>query len=300
MKIGHNVTKLAIEVSIALLAFASATAAGIQDSTVRAIKDAPSRYSKLDGSRVHYKSFGKGSTAIVFIHGWTCNMNSWRLQVPEFASTARVIAIDLPGHGASDKPQVTYSMDLFARAIDSVMQDAKVDKAVLVGHSMGAPVIRQFYRKYPQKTLALVIADGPLRSFGKKEDSERFIAPLRGPDYKQWEDKIIENMFGPAASAELRAEIKASMLGTPQHVAVSAMEGLIDPAIWGNDKINVPVLAVMTKDWPPDTEQYYRSLAPNLEYHFVDGAGHFLMMEKPGEFNQALAAFLAKYKSQKK
>ncbi len=62
----------------------------------------------------------------------------------------------------------------------------------------------------------------------------------------------------------------------------------------GDDKINVPVLAVMTKGWAPDTEQFYRSLAPRLEYHAMDGVGHFLMMEKPGEFNETLAAFITK------
>src|SRR5258708_4946856 len=221
-------------------------------------------------------------------------MSFWSRQVPAFEGKIRVIAIDLPGHGLSDKPQVSYTMDLFARAIDAVMQDAKVDNAVLVGHSMGGPVIRQFYRKYPQKTLALVVVDGPLRSFGKKEEMERFIAPLRGPGYKEWADKFIDNMFGPSASAELRAEIKAPMLSTPQHVAVSAMEGMLDPAIWGDDKINVPVLAVMTKNWPPDTEQFYRSLAPKLEYRLMEGVGHFLMMEKPGEFNETVRAFLTK------
>jgi pimeloyl-ACP methyl ester carboxylesterase len=80
-----------------------------------------------------------------------------------------VIALDLPGHGQSDKPQIAYTMDLFANAIDAVMRDAKVERAVLVGHSMGTPVARQFYRKYPQKTLAIVIVDGGLRLFGTKK-----------------------------------------------------------------------------------------------------------------------------------
>jgi pimeloyl-ACP methyl ester carboxylesterase len=262
--------------------------------------EAPSRYAKLDGSRVHYKSYGQGREALVFVHGWTCNMSFWRGQVPAFESKTRVIVVDLPGHGESAKPQVTYSMDLFARAIDAIMQDAKIDKAVVVGHSMGAPVIRQFYRKYPHKTLALVVVDGPLRSFGKKEDMERFIAPLRGPGYKEWADKFIDSMFGPNASAELRAEIKTPMLSTPQHVAVSAMEGMIDPAIWGDDKINVPVLAVMTRNWPPNNEQFYRSLAPKLDYRVMEGVGHFLMMEKPKDFNEALATFLAKNRLLKK
>lgn len=300
LKLGRFVRISAIQLLMAGLFLSSATAHGTKDSPKATIADAPSRYAKLDGARVHYKSFGKGSSAIVFIHGWTCNLNFWRLQVPDFASSARVIAIDLPGHGQSDKPQVTYSMDLFARAIDAVLQDAKVDKAVLVGHSMGTPVIRQFYRKYPQKTLAMVVVDGPLRAFGKKEDSERFIAPLRGPGYKELENTMIDGMFGPSASKELRDEIKTPMLSTPQHVAVGAMEGLIDPAIWGEDKINVPTLAVMTKNWPRDTEQFYRNLAPKLEYHTMDGAGHFLMMEKPREFNEMLAAFLMKNGLRKK
>src|SRR5262245_41584751 len=105
-------------------------------------------FAKLDAMRVHYQNYGKGKDALVFVHGWTCNLTFWKANIPAFADQTRVIAIDLPGHGQSDKPQVTYSMDLFASAIDAVLRDAKVERATLVGHSMGTPVIRQFYRKY--------------------------------------------------------------------------------------------------------------------------------------------------------
>jgi pimeloyl-ACP methyl ester carboxylesterase len=121
------------------------------------------RFAKLDTMRVHYQNYGEGKEAVVFIHGWTCNLKFWKANIPAFVNQSRVIAIDLPGHGESDKPQVTYSMDLFARAIDAVITDAGVERVALVGHSMGTPVIRQFYRKYPNKTLALVIVDGSLR-----------------------------------------------------------------------------------------------------------------------------------------
>ena len=73
-------------------------------------------------------------------------------------------------------------MDLFANAIDAVMRDAKVERAVVVGHSMGTPVARQFYRKYPQKTLGIVIVDGGLRPFGTKEMREQFMAMFRAPN----------------------------------------------------------------------------------------------------------------------
>src|SRR6185503_11087712 len=119
------------------------------------LNDAPSRWAKLDGNRVHYKSYGKGRDALVFVHGWTCDMSFWSDQIPAFVNQTRVIAIDLPGHGKSDKPDITYSMDLFARAVDAVLKDAGVARAVLVGHSMGTPVIREFYRKYPEKTIGL-------------------------------------------------------------------------------------------------------------------------------------------------
>jgi pimeloyl-ACP methyl ester carboxylesterase len=276
------------------------TAASVSDvrayGAEKSLSAAESRYAMLDQSRVHYKSLGKGDRALIFIHGWTCDMSFWRLQVPAFADHTRVLAIDLPGHGQSDKPKADYTMDLFARAIDAVMRDAKVEKAVLVGHSMGTPVIRQFYRKYPQKTLALVIVDGGLRPFGKKEQMEVFLAPLRGPNYKEAAGRMIDGMVGPVKSAELRQQIKDSMLLTPQHVAVSAMDGMADETIYTPDKINVPVLAILAKSpfWQPDTEQFFRSLAPDLEYQMWDGVSHFLMMDKPAEFNDALSAFLVK------
>jgi pimeloyl-ACP methyl ester carboxylesterase len=264
--------------------------------------DGESRDAKLDGRRVHYENHGTGREAIVLIHGWTCGLEFWRGQIPDLSKRTRVIAIDLPGHGKSDKPEIPYSIEFFARAVDAVMQDAGVDRAVLAGHSMGTPVARQFYRKYPKKTLGLVIVDGPLRPFGDKKMMDGFIAPLRGPDYKERAAQFIDGMMGPEVSAGLREQIKTSMLSTPQYVAVSAMEGMAEESIWKQGKIEVPVLAVMAKSpfWPADNEQFFRSVAPNLDYQMWSGVSHFLMMEKPKEFSDAVIAFLDKQRLLKK
>jgi len=72
------------------------------------------RHASLDGTRIYYKSYGKGSEALVLIHGWSCTQDYWRDQIPDLDKRSRVIAIDLPGHGQSDKPQHVYSMDFFA------------------------------------------------------------------------------------------------------------------------------------------------------------------------------------------
>src|SRR5438128_2235214 len=261
-----------------------------------------SRFTRLDGARIHYVNYGKGDEALVLIHGWTCNLDNWRDQFADFAKRNRVIAMDLPGHGQSDKPQVTYSMDYFARAVDAVMRDAKVKRAVLVGHSMGTPVARQFYRKYPGKTLAIVIVDGSLRPFGDKALMDRLIAGFRGPNYREAVGQMLTAISGPNLSADATERIKTSSLNTPQHVIVSAMEGMADPSIWGEDKINVPVLAIMAKNpfYPPNVEESFRAIAPKVEFHMWDGVGHFIMMEKPQEFNAAVLQFLDNNKLLKK
>jgi pimeloyl-ACP methyl ester carboxylesterase len=257
---------------------------------------AESRFAKLDGNRIHYINFGKGDEALVLIHGWTQNVDSWRDQNADFAKRSRVIAIDLPGHGKSDKPQVAYSMDYFARAVEAVMSHAKVKRAVLVGHSMGTPVARQFYRKYPNKTLGIVVVDGSLRPFGDKAVMDRMVTGFRAPNYKDQINQMFNMMFGTALSGEAKARINASTDNTPQYVLASAFEGMADPAIWGEDKITVPLLAIMAKNpfFGPDLEQRFRGIAPNMEFQMWDGVGHFLMMEKPGEFNAAVLAWLDK------
>ena len=250
----------------------------------------------LDGKHIYYTNYGKGREALVLVHCWSCNIGHWRDQIPDFAKRSRVIALDLPGHGQSDKPEVSYTMDLFARAVDAVMRDAGVERGVLVGHSIGTPVIRQFYRKYPQKVLALVIVDGPLRPFGDKKIAESMLASLRAPNYKEAGTQMMASIEGPQISPEIKERIKESFLNTPQHVLVSAIEGMMDDSIWAQDKINVPVLAVMAKSpfLPADTEHFYRSIAPKLEFQMWDGVGHFLMMEKPKQFNEVVITFLDK------
>jgi pimeloyl-ACP methyl ester carboxylesterase len=289
---------------ILIFAFAIAPSARPDTNPDRDEKNATaeSRFTTLDGARIHYVNYGKGSEALVLIHGWTCNIDNWRDQFPDFKKRYHVIAIDLPGHGQSDKPQVTYSMDLFARAVDTVMRDAKVKRAVLVGHSMGTPVARQFYRKYPEKTLAIVIVDGSLRPFGDKAMMDRLIGGFRGANYKQAVNQMLTAISGPNLSAEARDRIKTSSLNTPQHVLVSAMEGMAEPSIWGEDKINVPVLAIMAKNpfYPPNVEESFRKIAPNMDFQMWDGVGHFIMMEKPKEFNAAVLQFLDKSKLLKK
>jgi pimeloyl-ACP methyl ester carboxylesterase len=247
--------------------------------------------------KLHYYDVGnsKAKNALVFVHCWTCNVEFWKESYGEFPQY-RVIALDLPGHGKSDKPRVDYSMEYFAKAIDAVLKKAGVQKAVLVGHSMGTPVVRRYYELYPEKTLGIVIVDGALIPFGQRDQVEKFFAPLY-KDYKPAAENMIDGMLQPA-KPEVRPFIKSNMLATPDYVGASAAKFMLQDAYETHSKFNVPVLAVMAPSpyAPPDLREQYQALAPKLEFHMLTGVSHFLMLEKPKEFNETVAAFIVKNK----
>jgi pimeloyl-ACP methyl ester carboxylesterase len=255
-----------------------------------------SHWAEFEKTKVHYYDIGAGKDkkALVFIHGWTCSADFWKDNYNAFPGY-RVIALDLIGHGQSDKPKADYSMEYFAKSVEAVLKAAKVKKAVLVGHSMGTPIARQFYRLYPDQTLGIVIVDGALRPFAPRAVMEPFMAALRS-NYKEAGAKMVEGMLAPIKDEAEKKFIREGM-SAPEHVAISAMEGMADEKLWGNDKIDVPVLAILAEgNWKPDTQEFLRSLAPSLEYHMWPGVSHFLMMDKPKEFNETVGNFIVKNK----
>jgi pimeloyl-ACP methyl ester carboxylesterase len=285
-----------LSVSIALVLLSAAVQARA-DEPANPLDKAPSHYAKSGEMKVHYKSLGKGETALVFVHGWTADLTSWRYQVPAFDGKVRMIVIDLPGHGKSDKPKIEYTMDVFAKAVDAVLADAGVTKAALAGHSMGTPVVRQYYRLYPKKVLALIAVDGRLQKLIlPPERLKEIAAQLDGPDFKKTMARLIDGMLREDTPAEVRKHLKEAYPAAPRHVAVSAMKAMMDPAIWKDDPIKVPVQALLAKApfWTAEYEKYVRKLAPGIDYQIMDGVGHFLMMEKPKECNALMMAFLKK------
>ncbi|MBA3543119.1 MAG: alpha/beta hydrolase, partial [Chthoniobacterales bacterium] len=168
-----------------------------------------SHFASLDGVRVHYTNYGSGEAALLFVPGWSCDETVWNAQAPELAQTVRVITVDLPGHGQSDKPELAYTMDFYARSLDAVLRDAGVKFATLVGHSNGSPVVRQFYRRHPEKVRGLVIVDGALRLLGDAAMMEKFVASLRAPNYAETAGKLIDGLTGPMKDPGQHAVIKA-------------------------------------------------------------------------------------------
>jgi pimeloyl-ACP methyl ester carboxylesterase len=255
------------------------------------------KWAKFEGNKVRYYDIGntKSKTALVLIHCWTCNVEFWKDSYNGFPNY-RVIAMDLPGHGGSDKPKIDYSMEYFAKSVDAVLKKAGVKKAVFAGHSMGTPIIRRYYELYPEKTLGLILVDGALLPFGPRAEVDKFFDPLF-KDYKGGAATFIDGMLHNA-HAEVRPFIRSSMLATPDFVGSSAMKLMLDDAYATHGKIDVPVLAVMAPSeyWPKDVEQQYKTIAPKTDFQMWTGVSHFLHMEKPKDFNEQVSLFISKNK----
>jgi pimeloyl-ACP methyl ester carboxylesterase len=156
------------------------------------------------------------------------------------------------------------------------------------------------YSQAPERVAGLMAVDGVMRRPKMSAaQGEQFIGPFRTPEYREQLTRFVNSMFPNPGTEALRDRVRAEMAATPQQVMCSAMEGMFgtnQPA-WDLEKVNVPVMAINTKSpmWTPDYQAYVRSLSAKTDYRTIEEAGHFLMMEKPQEFNQMMLEMLEKF-----
>jgi pimeloyl-ACP methyl ester carboxylesterase len=250
-----------------------------------------------DGIQIHYTATGKGPKTVILIHGYTCDESTWVSQVPALSEKYRVVTLDLPGHGKSGSPEGgKFSMDLFARAVEAVRKETTADRVVVVGHSMGTPVVIQYAREFPQHTVAMVFVDGMISL--PKPDGPGFHPPdpnlMVGPEGKKRREEMVRGTFSSFTTPEMQRHILSMMLGGSDSTAFGAMQAMRDPSYWKDDVFNQPVLGLYEGQASSVDPQYMKIHFPNMNYEEIPGTGHFLMLEKPKEFNHLLIAFLDK------
>jgi pimeloyl-ACP methyl ester carboxylesterase len=254
----------------------------------------------VDGLRIHSSTTGTGPRTVILVHGYTCDESTWVDQVPELAKHYRVITLDLPGHGKSDVPAVdAFSMDLFARAIEAVRAEAQADRVVLVGHSMGTPVVLRYAHLYPQHTAALVFVDGLMPTARNPNPTGSVVpanagAAMAGPDGRTNREAMIRRFFSTSTTPAMQTKILEMMLGAPEATAVGAMNATFEPAGQTDDIPTVPILGIYAGPSGLASPAAVHAHFPTAEYTQIPNTGHFLMLEKPEEFNRLLLAFLAK------
>lgn len=247
----------------------------------------------FDGIPLSYEVRGKGEPALIFIHGWCCDRSYWNEQLPHFAQKYKVVSVDLAGHGESELDRKEWTMGRFGEDIVAVVRKLGLDKVVLVGHSMGGPVILEATRRLPDCVIGLVVVDA-LNDFEEKYSQEfldKWLANLRSDFSGTVRGHVVKAMFTINSDAALVEKIAADMSSAPPAVGLGEMEKLVD---WlNNDLIKVvqevkaPITCINSDVYPTKVEINQR-YAPSFKAKIMSGVGHFVMLEDPNTFNRLL------------
>ena len=235
-----------------------------------------------------YDSGPKEGLPIVFIHGNGANLTQWGAQLAHFRKSRRVVAFDLRGMGASDVPSDgIYTMDAMVEDIQYVVNALNLDRFVIVGHSYGGSVVAAYAGVHPERVAGVVYADAAGAIKAPREAWNRYLDALRM-------DKpgVTRQAFEPllaTATPEVRAAVLQSVDRTFVETFVEAMQGMRYHDIATSvARYKGPTLAIAATDSPTSFHVQF----PQVRTRRIQGAGHWLMMEAPAEFNAILEEFV--------
>ncbi len=254
-----------------------------------------------NGVKVFYESFGQG-TPVVFLHPFTTNRYIWSNQIFTFARDHKVIVVDHRGHGQSDKPASGYAIPEMAADVVAILDDAGVDKAVLVGNSIGGMIAMQLNLDAPERVIGnLILSSGTNLAAG--------LPPEAGEAFATNFEAAFDGLLEGATSAKTKREkpwvvnYAADVYrveGNFSHEVFLANAG--DPAgvfAWNiTDQlkdIQAPTLVIAGEEDQATTVEVNQVLAdniPNATLKVVPDTGHFYQQESPIDFNNDLRSFL--------
>jgi pimeloyl-ACP methyl ester carboxylesterase len=233
---------------------------------------------------------GAGGIPVVFVHSFGGNTRHWDNQLEHLRSDRRAIAFDLRGHGQSEMPaNGEYDVNAMANDIAAVADSLKLNKFVLVGHSMGGSSAIAYAGKHPDRVAGLLITGTPGKTPG--DQAKPIINSLESDKYpvvmEDYMKKLLEN--STPATDKLERE---GMNKIPKPASIDIIKSVFryDPL---PDLRNYPgpklIVARAGEENPNSLHTYF----PGIPYIPVEVTSHWIQLDKPGEFNRILDDFLA-------
>lgn len=258
-----------------------------------------------DGVKISFDMQGEGEPALVFIHGWSNNRSIWDAQVSHFSERYKVVTIDLPGFGESGNNRSNWTMASFGEDVATVIKKINLEQVVLVGFSMGGPVVVEAANKVPDRVTGVVLVDN-------MHDVEKMYPP---PVISYIDSVFMDLITHPTSeklvgsgfykkNPEASFERVLSMLKDASRIGWR--ESLLDYLRWHNEdiatalqKCQVPVMAI-NSDMEPTNVEAFRKLVPSYQAKIVPDVGHVIMWDAPEEFNRLLEENIQEFISKSK
>ncbi|MEP6893988.1 MAG: alpha/beta hydrolase [Chloroflexota bacterium] len=234
----------------------------------------------LDSSIVHYEVLGRGRP-VIFLHGWVGSWKYWIASMQVASTSYRAYALDLWGFGDTAHNVLNYSLEQQATLLDRFLNEMGIGKIALVGHGLGALIGLKFASRFPQSVDRIMAVNCPLH-IDAVNSRLRTGSPQELTDWLSSRTPESATALSDAAKADGQA-ITASMVG------------LQADNLYGNFRnLNTPCLLVYGEKDPaisaPDDSFQLSSMTHPV---YLDGSGHFPMIDETIRFNRLLTDFLA-------
>jgi len=167
----------------------------------------PVKYAQVRNIKIGYIEQGSGDQVLLLIHGLGSNAKGWSRNLPVWAKDFRVIALDLPGYGYSEKKAYPYSLSFYAEVLTEFLDELGIEKATFIGHSMGGQISTITALTYPDRVEKLVlISPAGVEDFedGEKDWFRKVAVPELTLDsgYRQIDINLKSNFYETPAEAE--------------------------------------------------------------------------------------------------
>jgi pimeloyl-ACP methyl ester carboxylesterase len=249
-----------------------------------------SRALSADGLSIRYDVVGQGDPTLVLVHGWTLDRHLWDAQVPALSRRYRVVTLDLGGHGESGGDRARWTMASLGEDVKAVVDAVGAKRVVLVGHSMGGPVVLEAARRMPDRVLGIVLVD-TLLDVSEHMPAEQIeaLAKQLETNYQAVAPQMSSQfLFAPATPPAVREQVLARVAAMDKARSIALLR-----EVWAYDpapalrEIKAPIRAVNADKFPTNVEAN-RKLMPGFEVTLVPGSGHYPMLEQPDRFAAAL------------
>jgi pimeloyl-ACP methyl ester carboxylesterase len=239
---------------------------------------------ETNGIRMHYEEKGQG-LPLILIHGFPLDRTIWEPMIPFIQQGVRVITPDLRGFGHSQASQGVYGMRLLADDIAGMLDDLKIDKAVIAGHSMGGYVVLAFAQAYPERLLGLgmiasqSVADTPEKRMGRYAQAEEVARLGSRPIAESMAPKLTED-------PKLQGKLLSLILHTSPDAIAGSLKGMAErlDMVGFLPEISVPTVVIHGhKDalMPVERARETAGGIARAVLTEIPQAGHMPMMETP-------------------
>jgi 3-oxoadipate enol-lactonase len=254
---------------------------------------------QVNGVQIAYDDTGSGPS-VVLLHGYPFNRSLWRDQVQLLSQSQRVVTLDLRGHGESEVAPAT--MEAMARDVESLMQNLEIPRAVIGGLSMGGYVTLAFYKLFPERVHALVLAD--TRASADTSETKQTRVQQAERALKEGMAGITTDMMPKLLRAETLTErpdivvrLREMMMSINPRGAAEALKAMATRDDQTNllSSITVPTLIVVGRDDAitsvKDSELMHKAIRDS-QLEVIEKSGHVSNLEQVEQFNRILREFL--------